>query len=595
MTLVPAATVLSASSVLLSAAYYAAGLTTTLSVIKAVPEMVETVQGGLEDIVYEVVEGSRFVIHGVAIGIMVIAALAIVKTSYYVFGRIADTATPYCEKRHRRFPSDNWTRTYGGRLKGGAPEEFQRRNARLTVEEATGTRVEPREYSNVDPGQVDPRLLEAGQEISFVYARGRRVGERRTAVYQRHVATGEGIRMFVEERGIFKTEIRNYWIHDTSGVDYAPREETEESRAPEFPALEDASELEREASQVPRGSAACDLTSLSALTATERMRSAQGLTSPVGGVGLDSGSEFSSLCPRRAPIGSAVNNEAPATEGSPQHYSYPFGKGGEYDNDASGNSRIRVNSADAAYVGRAKALGDEWKASRSWKDEQRRRPSGHELAAPTSSPPQRGNARPTLEALRTDGAAKSLFYTRFKMLPAIKQELDKIERTFCGFQYQLDHTECIAQMILKIARYGVEGRLILDKVNFYTSSCARQAARVHELYQAGCQIRISKPSYGSFSCVHVKCFVLDGKVVLKGSMNLTHNGLENNKEHLYRLTEPAFVAEVLADFEKEWLTAEPVTGKEISKMLDADLKRLNKKREQSMSRPSDGNQPGEGP
>jgi phosphatidylserine/phosphatidylglycerophosphate/cardiolipin synthase-like enzyme len=248
-------------------------------------------------------------------------------------------------------------------------------------------------------------------------------------------------------------------------------------------------------------------------------------------------------------------------------------------------------------------VGDEWKASRSWEDEQRRRPSGHELAGPTRSPPQRGSAaanqrgkaRPTLEALRTDGAAKSLFYTGFKMLPAIKQELDKIERTFCGFQYQLDHTECIALMILKIARYGVEGRLILDKTNFYKSSCARQAARVHELYQAGCQIRISKPSYGNFSCVHVKCFVLDGKVVLTGSMNLPHNGLENNKEHLYRLTEPAFVAEVLADFEKEWLTAEPVTGKEISKMLDADLKRQNKKREQSMSRPSDGNQPGGGP
>jgi hypothetical protein len=79
-------------------------------------------------------------------------------------------------------------------------------------------------------------------------------------------------------------------------------------------------------------------------------------------------------------------------------------------------------------------------------------------------------------------------------------------------------------------------------------------------------------------------------------VNLTHNGLKNNKKHLYRLTEPAFVAEVLADFEKEWLTAEPVTEKEISLMLDSDRKRQTQKRDQSMSRPfaSDNNRLGEG-
>jgi phosphatidylserine/phosphatidylglycerophosphate/cardiolipin synthase-like enzyme len=187
-------------------------------------------------------------------------------------------------------------------------------------------------------------------------------------------------------------------------------------------------------------------------------------------------------------------------------------------------------------------VGDEWKASRSWRDEQRRRPSGHELAVPIRSPQQRwstvansrGNARPTLEAQRTDGARKSLFYSGFHMLPVIKLELEKIERSICGFQYQLDHSECIAQMILKIAIYGVQGRLILDKVNFYSSSCTRQSAGVNELYKAGCLFRIRKPSQGNFSCMHVKCLILDEKVVLTGSVNLTHNGLENNKEHVYR-------------------------------------------------------------
>ena len=55
--------------------------------------------------------------------------------------------------------------------------------------------------------------------------------------------------------------------------------------------------------------------------------------------------------------------------------------------------------------------------------------------------------------------------------------------------------------------------------------------------------------------MHVKAMIFDEKTLLEGSANLTHNGLENNKEHLYRQTEPPLVALVLADFEKEWAAA----------------------------------------
>jgi phosphatidylserine/phosphatidylglycerophosphate/cardiolipin synthase-like enzyme len=112
------------------------------------------------------------------------------------------------------------------------------------------------------------------------------------------------------------------------------------------------------------------------------------------------------------------------------------------------------------------------------------------------------------------------------MLPVIQQDLENVVRTIDGYQYQLDHTELISQMVIKIARFGVQGRLLLDKTNFYSSSCARQAARVNELFRAGCQLWICKPSRGHFACVHVKCFILDEEIVLTGSMNLTHNGME---------------------------------------------------------------------
>jgi hypothetical protein len=79
------------------------------------------------------------------------------------------------------------------------------------------------------------------------------------------------------------------------------------------------------------------------------------------------------------------------------------------------------------------------------------------------------------------------------MLPAILQDIEKAERTICGFQYQLDHADVIAELILRIGRYGVLGRLILDRDNFFDSSCVRQPARVNELFRAGCLLRVRKP------------------------------------------------------------------------------------------------------
>ena len=179
----------------------------------------------------------------------------------------------------------------------------------------------------------------------------------------------------------------------------------------------------------------------------------------------------------------------------------------------------------------------------------------------------------------------SEFFTGLRMLPVLKHELGRVESSLCGFQYQMDHSECIGLMVLRIARFRVQGRIILDKENFFSSSCVRQAARVHELYRAGCEFRIAKPMVGLFACNPVKCFILDARIALTGSANLTHNGLENNKEHLYRLTEPAFVADLQADFEEEWLTAQRVTDEEIRQMLERSDKRQEKKREKSIARP----------
>jgi hypothetical protein len=181
--------------------------------------------------------------------------------------------------------------------------------------------------------------------------------------------------------------------------------------------------------------------------------------------------------------------------------------------------------------------------------------------------------------LQTEKTSKrnSFFYTGADMLPAILNEVTKAERTINGWAYQIDHRDIISAATLRVARYGVECRLIFDKENFFSSTCARQATGVNELYRAGCLLRIRKPPGGLYSCIHVKSLIFDGKVAMSGSLNLTHNGLQNNKEHLYRLSEPEFIQEMMADFEKDWILAEPVGDREISIMIAKDLARKDER------------------
>jgi hypothetical protein len=157
------------------------------------------------------------------------------------------------------------------------------------------------------------------------------------------------------------------------------------------------------------------------------------------------------------------------------------------------------------------------------------------------------------------------------------KEVTNAERTIDGWAYQIDHRDIIAATCLRVARYGVVCRLLFDKENFYSSTCARQATGVNELFRAGCLLRIRKPSGGLYSCVHVKCLIFDGKVTMSGSLNLTHNGIQNNKEHLYRLSEPEFIEEMMADFEKDWTLGEEVGEREVSIMLAKDMARKDER------------------
>ena len=174
---------------------------------------------------------------------------------------------------------------------------------------------------------------------------------------------------------------------------------------------------------------------------------------------------------------------------------------------------------------------------------------------------------------------KTQFFTGQDICSVVLGELTQMKTSIDGLQYQIDHTQCVVRLVAKLSQ-GLQGRLLLDKSNFQYSSCARQALRVQELWEAGCQLKVLKPKGSNFACMHVKTLIFDRKTLLTGSVNMTHNGFENNKEHLYRIPDPHTVAEVLEDFETVWSAAEVVS----LDMIDYILKKHEERKANPRSR-----------
>ena len=173
------------------------------------------------------------------------------------------------------------------------------------------------------------------------------------------------------------------------------------------------------------------------------------------------------------------------------------------------------------------------------------------------------------------------FFTGVDIEPNLLGAVKGMKRTFDAFCYQIDHTAVCVHLIAFIVSGGT-ARILFDKSNFLYSSCARQAPRVLELWEKGCKMKVvPKPGYSS---MHAKTVVFDNKCVYTGSVNMTHNGFENNKEHLIVLTTPSVVTQFATDFESEWATAEPVTQELVDDMMSRHRKREDNKDEKQRQR-----------
>ena len=121
--------------------------------------------------------------------------------------------------------------------------------------------------------------------------------------------------------------------------------------------------------------------------------------------------------------------------------------------------------------------------------------------------------------------------------------------------------------LIKKKQQGVDVRFIFDQRCLMDSSCKHQAPRVKEAHDAGVGIRSIQPQGGCYACMHSKVMCCDSRVTFVGSVNMTKNGMTNNKEHLVRIEGSAFGKEMTAEFEKEWRTAKVVTKADIELMM----------------------------
>jgi len=176
-----------------------------------------------------------------------------------------------------------------------------------------------------------------------------------------------------------------------------------------------------------------------------------------------------------------------------------------------------------------------------------------------------------------------LYLTGPAMLPVATDCFEKVKRSGDGMAYIIDHTTVCLAIALQAGK-GVMFRLILDRANFFKSSCARQCARVLEMWKAGVLLRVLRPKgKGGFACMHVKSWIFDNKILLDGSCNMTHGGLDNNIEHLLKITTPSAVAAASASFEEYWKEAEEVTQGMIDEMVDNDSKKDDNRTSRSKS------------
>ena len=216
------ATALTTVGVAATAAWYAMWASFSLKALYAFNDISDSIVEGVEVVVVEAAEGSRLVTRCVSIGVMFIAAAAVMMIGYHYL----EVLSQWIKGRKR---ADAYDAKYG-RLKGGASKSSYRDlipTGGLSVADVWGivnpsARIlEAAVQARVPQCPVDPDRLKEGDGFSFCYSRGTRPGLRREVKLVCKLITPTGMQLKCSEIDASgKQIIRNYWPSHTSSAKY---------------------------------------------------------------------------------------------------------------------------------------------------------------------------------------------------------------------------------------------------------------------------------------------------------------------------------------------------------------------------------------
>jgi phosphatidylserine/phosphatidylglycerophosphate/cardiolipin synthase-like enzyme len=185
-----------------------------------------------------------------------------------------------------------------------------------------------------------------------------------------------------------------------------------------------------------------------------------------------------------------------------------------------------------------------------------------------------------------------------EILETLKTVIDNANESIIITQYQFDHRVICGKLCDKVPE-GVDVRLILDEGKFEYRSCAGHADRQMEYFESGGGFWTHRPSKGGWASMHFKSLAADRRVLVTGSLNLTHNSIEKNVEQVVRLTGERTLMKHCAFFEQLWEKSKPVTREDVERALnkkrDAKEKQSKKKPESSQPSSSSQSTPTRGP
>ena len=62
-----------------------------------------------------------------------------------------------------------------------------------------------------------------------------------------------------------------------------------------------------------------------------------------------------------------------------------------------------------------------------------------------------------------------------------------------------------------------------------------------------------RPGNTGFAMMHTKTIIVDDAILVTGSLNLTHNGIQNSVEEIVVIVDPAVVRQRKATIERHWI------------------------------------------